>query len=77
MQSRESSDICEEEVSRARNEVGESREMHVHPNMSVTIHRQNRLTFTQKLFIQHLRCNFSHPMVRFQENSAHLEGGRP
>lgn len=54
MQSRESSDICEEEVSRARNEVGESREMHVHPNMSVTIHRQNRLTFTQKLFIQHL-----------------------
>jgi len=58
---------------RARDEVGESREMHVHPNMSITIHRQNRPASNQQLPIQYLPREFSHPNVRFQGNDAHLE----
>jgi len=58
---------------RAKDEVGESREMHVHPNMSIAIHRQKRPASTQQLPIQHLLCEFSHPKVRFQGNDAHLE----
>ena len=50
-------------VLRVRNEVGESEEMHVHPNASIAIHRQNRPTSSHQLLIQYLRREFSHLKV--------------
>jgi hypothetical protein len=49
MQSRRVLGVCEERSSEGGDEMGEAREMGVHPNVSVAIHRQNRPTPTQRL----------------------------
>lgn len=48
----------------SRDEVGDPREMHVHPNASIVIHHKHHRVSAQQLLIKHLRCKFSHTRER-------------